>query len=385
MEDYDPEEKKNNTRERVRNDVLNDGEINDLFRVRPFNVKPETKETEKAEESAAAAEEAVIDERPVTDETTPETPAVTETVQVTEEKTEPATKVRETSKRGKKILTYALLAVLLIVAGFGTGYFAKTLFKPGEKEPDISDNGSGPLMPDDLRKLWSENEAINEDYVGQIIFDSGLINVPFVQARSVYKENGEMYVFYNEDGSLVTDPAGRSGNDVYIWTNWKTGKYDSIDEGGSIFMDYRNELDDQNIIIYGHHFSRDYDPSGTKQFTPLDLLISKDNYQPNSTLKVVLDKEIRYYTVARIFTIDMYDLDQIQIIRTDMNVDLYGQPDPEFFASYIGFMDNASYYDTGVKLDGSDRILTLVTCLQYEPQYREIVVCKLTDVEQFDQ
>ena len=134
-------------------------------------------------------------------------------------------------------------------------------------------------MDPELRSMWLSNKTINEDYIGQIVFDSGLVDLPFVQAKDVYREDGTPYVFYDSDGKPIEDYENHTGNDVYIWTSWKTGQYDRYEEGGSVILDFSNDLNDQNLIIYGHHFARDWDPKGNKQFTPLDLLLSKENYE----------------------------------------------------------------------------------------------------------
>ena len=139
-------------------------------------------------------------------------------------------------------------------------------------------------MPAEYKDEWLRNKAINHDYIGNIIFDSGLIDLPIVQATDVYDRNGNLYTFYTEEGQLVEDVEDYTGNDVYIWTNWKTREYDPYGDGGSVFMDFRNNLKDQNLIIYGHHFARDFDPSGSKQFTPLDALPEEENYETKRLL-----------------------------------------------------------------------------------------------------
>ena len=281
--------------------------------------------------------------------------------------------------------TFAAAAVIAVVAGliFAIRHLPDDIGITVDKTSQTEENADN-QMPQEYATVWLENKAINEDYVGQVVFDSGLIDLSFVQAKSVYKENGEMYKFYTEDGDLVKNPNGYTGNDVYIWTNWKTGKYDKTDEGGSVFMDYRNELDDQNILIYGHHFARDWDPSGSKQFTPLDKLLEKKNYLLNNKLKLILDHEIRYYTVARVFTIDTSDEEQSQIARTNMNKTMKNEDDPGYFAKYIKLMDQMANYNTKVRLNENDNILTLVTCIQHQPQYRQIIVCKEDKVEHYD-
>lgn len=193
---------------------------------------------------------------------------------------------------------------------------------------------------EEYRQLYDENKAINEDYVGDIIFDSGLIKVSFVQAKSVYKEDGTMYTFYTEDGKQVTDPGDYTGNDVYIWTYWKTGEYDYNDNGGSTFMDYRNNLADQNLIVYGHHFSVWNDETRTKAFTPLEQLLEQENYAANRYVTLVLQNEIRKYEIAVVYEFNATreeDYIDLQYWRTNYNYDDYdgNAYDPDYYKNYI--------------------------------------------------
>ena len=279
---------------------------------------------------------------------------------------------------------YMLGALLLILSVYFVITFSKgediedsniTFNEPvtEEKEPEK------PQMDPKLKDRWLSNKAINPDYVGELIFDSGLIEVSFVQAKDIYDRNGNLHPFYTENGHLVEDPEGYNGNDIYIWTNWKTGRYDNgDDEGGSVFMDFRNSLNDQNIIIYGHHFARDWDPQGSKQFTPLDLLLEEENYEANKTLKLILNDETREYTITNVFVIDVYDDYGLNFMRRNMNEDFSGNPDPEFFSDYIIYINRISRYETSEKLSEDDRILTLVTCMQHQPELRQIIVCRET-------
>ena len=290
--------------------------------------------------------------------------------------------------RHNKKIAIVILSFLLCISLFVLSrYIRKNDQEPAEQiveETVVPVEEAHPVIDAERRKQLQEYEAINKDYVGQIVFDSGLIDLPFVQAKDVYDENGKLYKFYDEKGHLVTDPSGFNGNDVYIWTNWKTGKYDYSEEGGSVFMDYRNEPDDQNLIIYGHHYARDWDPSGSKQFTPLDTLLQEENYQSNKTLKLYLENEVRSYVMTDIFIMDIYNEKHLQIMRTDMGVDLYGKDDPDFFESYIPYIRSLSKYDTKEALQKDDRLLTLVTCIQHQPQYRQIILCKQTGIESYE-
>ena len=279
----------------------------------------------------------------------------------------------------KQIIIVAMIGFLLIGIYVLWGRIKNPKEVKPEPEPIEETETTSLSMPAEYKDEWLRNKAINHDYIGNIIFDSGLIDLPIVQATDVYDRNGNLYTFYTEEGQLVEDVEDYTGNDVYIWTNWKTREYDPYGDGGSVFMDFRNNLKDQNLIIYGHHFARDFDPSGSKQFTPLDALLEEENYETNKILKLILNNEIREYAIANVFVIDIDNEYELNIMRKNMNEDYSGNPDPGFYEEFISYMNSISEYDTGEQLSKDSRMLTLVTCIQHQPQYRQIIICKETE------
>ncbi len=281
------------------------------------------------------------------------------------------------------LLAIAATVFVLISAG------AISLPKKTETMPEVDPEDEAAELRRQYRIFYDENEAINEDYVGNIMFDSGLINVPFVQARSCYKENGEMYRFYTEEGVLVTDAAEYTGNDVYIWTDWKTGQYDYNTNGGSTFMDYRNVLTDQNLIVYGHHFSAWNDPTGTKQFTPLEQLLEEENFDKNRYVTVLLEKEIRRYEIAAVYEFNAAneeDYLDLQYWRTNYNYDDYDANayDADYYQNYIDTVKEIQLYDTGVEWTVNDQTLTLQTCISgHTGELFEIVILKQISSESY--
>ena len=285
-------------------------------------------------------------------------------------------------ERNRKGIVFAIAAAIFVLVLFIGGSALRNKNKndvPEEPVEVIVEDNTPEPMPAELKNEWLANKAINPDFVGSIKFDSGLIDLPFVQAKDVYDRNGKPYTFYTEEGQLVEDIDNYTGNDVYIWTNWKTGEYDRYGEGGSVFMDYRNNLADQNIIIYGHHFARDWDPSGSRQFTPLDALLEEVNYEANRTLKLILNNEIREYVITNVFTIDIENDYELNILRRNMNEDYSGNADPGFFNEFIRYIDGINRYPIGEKLNEGDSILTLVTCMQHHPELRQIIIAKETE------
>lgn len=337
--------------------------------VKPAVLEPISAEIKKDEQEA--------DEPELISETKEKTSQIEETEPV---ESQEETDIPEPSGNSRKqIIIIATIGFLLVGIYVLWGRIKNPKEVKPEPEPIEETETISLSMPAEYKDEWLRNKAINHDYIGNIIFDSGLIDLPIVQATDVYDRNGNLYTFYTEEGQLVEDVEDYTGNDVYIWTNWKTREYDPYGDGGSVFMDFRNNLKDQNLIIYGHHFARDFDPSGSKQFTPLDALLEEENYETNKTLKLILNNEIREYAIANVFVIDIDNEYELNIMRKNMNEDYSGNPDPGFYEKFISYMNSISRYDTGEQLSEDSRILTLVTCIQHQPQYRQIIICKETE------
>lgn len=284
----------------------------------------------------------------------------------------------------KKLLSIVLV---LLIAVLGCVLY---LFRIEEEviEVNNTDDISNLENNDEYKELtdyYQENKAINKDYVGDLYFTSNLLHESFVQARSVYDDNGELYTFYTQNGSIVKNPDDYTGNDVYIWKYWKTGEYDYNNHGGSVFLDYRNELFDQNLIIYGHHFSVWNDETRSKAFTPLEQLLLEENYASNKELKLLLENEIRTYELWSVYEFNATDdgwYDKAQYWRYNYNYDDYSDSvDNDYYQNYIDFVKENRLYDTDVELTTSDKTLTLQTCISgHTGVLYEILVFKQVDV-----
>lgn len=291
------------------------------------------------------------------------------------------------NKDSKKKIILIVGAVMLALA-LALGIMISRSYSANEDESDNVPDDTQIITPDQheqellqYKEEWTALHNINNDYIGDIIFDSGLLRVSFVQAKSVFKEDGEMYKFYTENGSLVTDPSGYTGNDVYIWTYWKTGEYDYNDHGGSTFMDYRNEINDQNLIIYGHHFSVWNDETRQKAFTPLERLLEEENYQNNRYVTLLLANEVRKYELVAVYNFDATDdyyYENMQYWRTSYNYDDYTDTvDDSYYDRYIDAVKQHALYPTDVELSNTDKTLTLQTCISgHTGELFEILVLK---------
>lgn len=284
-------------------------------------------------------------------------------------------------KNKNKILL--IIVLLILIASLAGLLFAIKQYKDDLNDNEIIDDYNIQQeeetieIEDDDQELWNANKEINVDYVGQVRFDSGIMDLPFVQASG----NLQDYKFYAFDKNTIVsnydncESGPCSLNDVYLrtdWTNW------SFDLGGSVFLDYRNSLYDQNIILYGHMFPKSMDPNKERMFSPLEILLKKENYEANKYITLVLDGEIRKYEVAYVYIFDTtsQDYNDLQYYRTNYEYDYYGNPDEGYYQKYIDNMKKKQQYDTGVELTKDDNTLTLQTCVEGSDTLIELVVCK---------
>lgn len=257
-------------------------------------------------------------------------------------------------KNFKKIITIEVVA--LVVLCLFCGYL---LFN--YKSNDVIDNDGEPteevelISKEDIACIEEYDEySVYEAFKGIIKFDSGLIDLPFVQSID---------------------------NDFYLRRNWLTNEYSEL---GSIFMDYESSLDSKNIVLYGHYVYSSYevlDDDGNRldneklMFTPLSKLIDEDNYSDNKYVSLVLEDEVRTYEVVSVFYCNLVkDGDDYY---PDEYLEYYlNEFSDEYFDKYKEKIKSLEFYDTGVDFSNDDSFLTLQTCVENREDLREIVLCK---------
>lgn len=190
---------------------------------------------------------------------------------------------------------------------------------------------------------WDYYYQLNDDFVGLLKFNSGLIELPIVQGES---------------------------NDTYLRKNFKTKDYDEI---GTPFLDVNNNLTDQNLIIYGHYVYPEIDDTGTLAFTPLSQLLTEEGYKKNKTVKLYLKDEIRTYEIVAVYYCPVNEDEEI---ADDGLLYYWTNFDEDYFEVYKENVLANALYDTGVDFSFEDSFLTLQTCVENHNELREIVLLK---------
>ncbi len=130
------------------------------------------------------------------------------------------------------------------------------------------------------------------------------------------------------------------------------------DRKGCIYLDYRNNIDDHQLNIYGHN--SDY---YNLPFKKLEKFLNKDFYTKENIINIRLSDEVRTYKVFLIKIVNNND-------NEHMKVKFSSEAD---FLKHLDKLRKNSLYDDMEKVSYDEQILVLQTCL-YQPKDTYLLV-----------
>jgi sortase B len=218
--------------------------------------------------------------------------------------------------RNKKVIKtlYSLLVIVFIAL---SAYSLYRYINQEKENKNIKNNikEEVSLIQETLPLEYYKKYYLNEDIVGSLKIDGTNIDTLLVKA---------------------TD------NNYYLNHNLKK-EYDEI---GSIFVDYRVDLDSKQINIYGHN-SNVYDV----MFKELEKYLSKDFYENH-----------KYITIWNGNKTIVYEIFSVQVITNNYE---YMNVDSTDWDKHIEEL-NKSLYKTNITATTKDDILVIQTC-NYNP------------------
>lgn len=290
------------------------------------------------------------------------------------------------NKKFKKIMVIVYISIMLLISGVSLFIIFKTN-NTNENYivtyDSLSDDEKKTL--DFITATQKKKSEENPDYVGELVFDSNLINTSVVQALALERRDGLSYSFYSNEGNYVNsftatidgcDGRACNPNDIYHRLDWEKMEYSVW---GSNYIDYRCFMSDKNIIIYGHHSS-----GASQAFSRLEDLLLEGNYENNKTFKLFLDNEQRSYEIVSVYVCDVESEDVNYAYHLFYNSKENEEKNIEFINDYNNYLQEKSIYNTGITLKKDDKLVTLSTCIDYEgvpnnEKYRQIVVARETE------
>lgn len=168
----------------------------------------------------------------------------------------------------------------------------------------------------EIKKLNKEDLSThNQDFKGWITVDNTNIDYPVVQGKD---------------------------NDYYLNKDF----YGNKSSSGSIFMDYRNDNNnDPNVIIYGHNMKN------KTMFAQLEKFKDESFWKENNKIKLTQgDKEYVYEVFSAYFVNPDFDY-----LRNNFN-------STEEYQSYLNTIRSKSLFSSDLNVGTDDKIITLSTC-----------------------
>lgn len=189
-----------------------------------------------------------------------------------------------------------------------------------------------------------------------------------VEFEQLLEKNEDTFGWITVEGTSIDYPVVQAeNNEFYLIHNFNKEE----DKKGSIYIDYRNNLDgqDDNCIIYGHKIK-----DGT-MFSDLTKYVEKETFIEYFENNNIITFNILYKDMKwQIFSVYVVDLDK-------ENCHLYTKYKNR--DKYLEFLNNAkekSLVKSDLELDENDKILTLVTCNFWFKNSRVIIHAKLIEV-----
>lgn len=125
---------------------------------------------------------------------------------------------------------------------------------------------------------------------------------------------------------------------------------------GSIFMDYRNTVDDRKIIIYGHNSEDIY-----TEFNLLENYLNFDYYKEHQDIYFKTINNNYHYKVFSVFIV----ISDYRYINLNFSDDEYNK--------HLKYLKEQSVYDTYIDVNDNDEIIVLQTCY-FQPKNSYLVV-----------
>nr|WP_301951493.1 class B sortase [Clostridioides difficile] len=161
--------------------------------------------------------------------------------------------------------------------------------------------------------------------------------------QELYDKNNDYRFWLKINNVNINYPVVQGyNNDFYLTHDF----YKNYLPLGSIFMDYRNNFEnDKSLIVYGHYMKN------KTMFNNLNKFKDADFFKKNNKIKITLNGKEFLYDVFSAYIVESdYDY-----LKTNFN-------NESDYQNYINDITSKSLYKSPIKVNSNDKIVTLSTC-----------------------
>lgn len=245
----------------------------------------------------------------------------------------------------KKILYFIIVILLISLIVISSYFIYKQLKEENEQESIFSELNE--IIQIDSEKLVKINSEANED-----------INID-----ELYQINNDLIGWIKIDDTDINYPVMQNKNqpEYYLRRNFYK-KYSSY---GTPFLANECNLNaSENLIIYGHHMQN------KKMFGALENYKRKEFYEKHKEIIFYTLDNIQIYEIFAVFKTTLYKKDTFKYYQ---NIELNTE---EAYLNFINKCCSMSLYNTNIKPNYKDKLITLSTCEYSEENSRLVVVAR---------
>ena len=263
----------------------------------------------------------------------------------------------ESTKKRKKINTKNIVLIvifiislsLLIFSGIKIWNWYQDSKNTEEQNKEIQNiveikDVEDDTIPTEELEIVQQEEEIPESNPYWDYIKMNLIDVNFNDLKAI---NNETVGWIQVNGTNINYPFVQTSDNKYYLTHSFNKSYNSA---GWVFMDYRNNIQDlsKNTILYAHGRLDNTMFGSLKNILKSNWYKNKNNY----IIKISTEYQNSLWQVFSVYHIPTTN-DYIQTKFTN----------DEEFKEFADMLQARSAYDFNTTVSGSDKILTLSTCL----------------------
>lgn len=241
-----------------------------------------------------------------------------------------------TSRDNLKQITIKAVFILLIIAIAVSGIYFGSYYGHSRKQQRLLDQCYEIFSSNDSHESYKLLSQQNSDYQGWIQFGDTKLNNPVYKAKD---------------------------NSFYLNRNSNRKQSDF----GSVFMDYRFNNGDKNVVIYGNTLKNGL------MFSVLDNLRTLNFYKQNSLISFTDAESMVQFKIYAVFVLNAKIEDDGGHIY---NIYRKSFTDETDFGYWVAEAKSRSIINTGVEVNIEDKILTLVTSCEDFENARLVVMAR---------
>lgn len=214
-----------------------------------------------------------------------------------------------------------------------------------------------------------DKKQIDEfESIAQAVEDSGQCSNN--KYADLYAQNNDFIGWIKIKDTVIDYPVMQSKDSPNFYLDHNFNK--EYSRFGVPYMQENCNLQSDNIVIYGHNMKN------KSMFNGLTKYKDKDFYNAHRYIQLDTLSEQRKYEVVCAFKTVAYANNGFKYYEF---VDADSQED---FSAYIEKCQALSFYDTGVRAEYGDKLITLSTCEYSQNNGRFAVVAKLIEANNYE-